>query len=334
MNNFKKYLHQSKSFFFLLFYTFFSFYLTICHVNDLYFHKLDFTINTYQLLIITFIMFLVAIIINTFSKNTNLLCKLLIITTPGLIIDSLNFMASSFYPGLVIILSICIILSIFLYFYFTTKRKKAINIFNLLNRCVIVIAITTIITIPLQHVTTYIYEQYTPTNTIKKNCIPTINNQLHRLNNLEYKKWTTLNTSKKLDCLNTIIMIQSHDLGISQIPKLKTTTLKSTVLGEYRDQEQTIYINREYLNNGDPLRIVKTVLHEVRHAYQFAVVNSINWQAEAVKLKYFDLAKDYKYAMEHYSTTNNTLYRNNYLEIDARNYAKIEIIKYKKAISK
>lgn len=168
MNNFKKYLHQSKSFFFLLFYTFFSFYLTICHVSDLYFHKLDFTINTYQLLIITFIMFLVAIIINTFSKNTNLLCKLLIITTPGLIIDSLNFMASSFYPGLVIILSICIILSIFLYFYFTTKRKKAINIFNLLNRCVIVIAITTIITIPLQHVTTYIYEQYTPTNTIKK----------------------------------------------------------------------------------------------------------------------------------------------------------------------
>lgn len=330
----KNYLYKSKSFYLLIIYTFICFYNTVPHINNIYFHRLGIDIDTSQLYIFTFVLFLITFIITCFNNNINLLIKMLIIKTPSLIIDNLNFMATSFYPGLMMFLTTLIILIIFIYLYCTTRRKRAINIFNLISKCIIVIEISLIITIPFQKATTYIYELYTPAAPSEKAPLPTIDNQSKILENLAYKKWPTLNISDKLDCLNTIIMIQSHELQISQIPKLKTTTLKSTLLGEYRDHEQTIYINHEYLCTSDPIKITNTILHEIRHVYQFAVVNSINWQDENTDSSYYKLAKDYKYAMDHYSTTNKITYHNNYLEVDARNYADVEILDYEPIIYK
>ena len=97
----------------------------------------------------------------------------------------------------------------------------------------------------------------------------------HRMEccNLEREIWNTLTIQEKVDLLQAICDYEcEYVLGCETVKVYSGLTSRESVLGEYSNQTRSFVISEQHLQNSDVEDVVRTALHETRHAYQHSLV--------------------------------------------------------------
>lgn len=146
---------------------------------------------------------------------------------------------------------------------------------------------------------------------------------------LSEEKWKTYSTKERITVLQELADMEADVLGIPPVP-LATEDLGPVTLGGYNPKENAIAVSVPHMLRMSAEKAVNTVCHEMFHAYQYFLVQSIDWEAEAVqKGPYFEELRQWKANQENYysyGTGESTFeeYQSQILEETARAYAKEE----------
>lgn len=107
---------------------------------------------------------------------------------------------------------------------------------------------------------------------------------------LENKIWHTLTTQEKLDLLQLISDFEcKFILGCPEIRVYAGITNSESIWGSYSDKRKSCIINENHLNNDDSNEVLSTLLHEVRHAYQSALIEMYYSLEARIKDEYRNL---------------------------------------------
>ena len=151
------------------------------------------------------------------------------------------------------------------------------------------------------------------------------------LSSLRSNKWEKLSFEERIDLMETIIEIEQQYLGISHPVELKAETLDDNTLGYYSDNNKLIVIESELMNYATAWNAVKVVCHEMRHAYQYRLIDvCFKIEVDTEELLFFREVENYFWEMICYIDGNEDFeaYHNQKIEVDAREYADERIIYY------
>ena len=171
------------------------------------------------------------------------------------------------------------------------------------------------------------------TNSVERTDGSLVKTHLNEIAKLKEDVWETLGTTEKLDVLQTVLNIETTFLAIEPL-KITCEKLDDYTIGRYADGRNVIYINVNYLNS--PEECIDTVCHEARHAYQYHVINSLDWDDEEVQNGfYFNDAREWRDNYNNYISGENDAegYYTQSIEEDARNYASLALEEYQLYIS-
>lgn len=151
--------------------------------------------------------------------------------------------------------------------------------------------------------------------------------ELRKLNEEYYVK---LSLQEKLDVLGVVLQIEMKHLGIDGEIRLVSKSLSDSIAGYYSDTDKMIVLNDSIIDNVD--EAILTVLHEVYHAMQYAVVDSLDkldLSDDACELHYFRTVCEWQYDMEHYVGEENIAgWYSQEMEQDSISYSKERIESY------
>lgn len=151
--------------------------------------------------------------------------------------------------------------------------------------------------------------------------------------------WDSLNISEKERIIRSVALIEKDELGISDEVEITVSTEKmdSSTCGYYVDTSKEIFINYKYLNEGELEDVLRTILHEMHHAFVHYTVEHIDYESEFVKENfYFKQAWAWKENTENYISAEAGFdeYKNQPIEADARAYAEERAEYYMQYIDK
>ena len=145
------------------------------------------------------------------------------------------------------------------------------------------------------------------------------------------KLWLTLSDGEKVRVLQSIIDYESTVvLGISPIA-LEACEMEEYIAGRYSNTERKIMVSSACLKDYEAEDIIKVVLHETRHAWQFSMVElyrslSSSLDVQQLKLNVLRDAKAYESNLLSYSKYDGTdetydAYNNQAIEVDSDEWA-------------
>ena len=177
---------------------------------------------------------------------------------------------------------------------------------------------------------------YAPINETQNSVSRIFSVNLDKLKNLKIVYWKKLDDKEKLSLLQYIADIQCVKLGIPNV-SVTISDLDNRLYGLYSQQDHVVYINESVLEEDLTVKErITSVIHEVYHAYQHAVIEVYEKaDAPTKKLALFKDAVQYKKEFEHYANgleDNLDIYVNQKCEEDAREYADKEANEYMTAI--
>ena len=143
-------------------------------------------------------------------------------------------------------------------------------------------------------------------------------------------RWLSLSDREKVRILERLAGEQAASLGLRKHIDVKVVELADNLAGQYDDRTGTIEIDAECFESYRPEKLAYVVCHEVRHAYQFALADAwTNLCADSryADLELFDVMEECYEGLNNYCHASEDLemYRNQWVEIDAREYADEEI---------
>ncbi len=148
----------------------------------------------------------------------------------------------------------------------------------------------------------------------------------------ELDSWAELDTDERVLLLNKIVLIEKENLGIESADFIVTTDkLGESTYGYYSDEENLICLSISQISNESMEENIRTVCHETFHAYEYYVVENIDFDSEMVKNNfYFESARRWKSNIEKYvpATVDYDMYFTQPLEADARKYAQSRVEAY------
>lgn len=155
---------------------------------------------------------------------------------------------------------------------------------------------------------------------------------------LEINNWSNMSDNEKTELIFKIGIIEMENLGIEKNSGIIIVAdeLDDYTMGYYSDQEKIIVINAEHISSDSAESNIKTVFHEVFHAYQHQLVDLIDFDSEIVKNSYYFIdAREWKDNIENYisAETDFDAYQAQPLEADARTYSETRAQEYFEAIS-
>lgn len=165
-----------------------------------------------------------------------------------------------------------------------------------------------------------------------QNAVRTFSVDLEKLADFKTDRWKQLNDKEKISLFQYIADIQCIKLGISNVT-VRESHLDERIYGIYKDAERTVYINDQSLGNDLTVQErIDTVIHEVFHSYQCAMIEAYEKaDASTKRLALFKDAVQYKKEFEHYANgleDNLEAYIKQKCEKDAREYADNETKEY------
>lgn len=131
--------------------------------------------------------------------------------------------------------------------------------------------------------------------------------------------WETLDDEGRLKLIKQLANCIGESLGIKKLPEIELVELEEECFGYYSERGNYIAINTSYWDN--PMEVVDTIAHEMRHAYQ-------RYRADLCENAQDKL---YKFNYEHYISPERDVdgkyvnffdYYLQYIEVEARAYAK------------
>ena len=274
-------------------------------------------------------MFVVVYII--FDEKLVLSLKIIMMLILPNLFFTLKLLDINFYGGLMLCCVLIFMLLIYICIYMIKNKKRKINYKRFSVKIISIAVIVLSTSLPAVFVSKNIKEYATilPSNKVRvsKNG-SMIEGEMDILQNLEIEKWNTMNRQEKLNCTQTIINIESNKLSIHDAPSVVCSMLDGNINGQYLYKQNIIQINRQVLETTDTYKIVKIILHEIRHMYQHMIIDEYKMTTE--KKEEFHLekyAKKLEKALEKYDvdTIEYDNYYYSFLEVDARNYANATI---------
>lgn len=152
------------------------------------------------------------------------------------------------------------------------------------------------------------------------------------------EEWNKQSRKDKERIIRSIALLEKEHFGIADDIQIVVTTkkLKDGLYGYYNDQSKSVTVNFEHLNEDELKDVLKTVLHEMHHAYVYYTVSVIDFDDSKVKNNlYYQKAWEWKENTENYisSSQGYERYKNQPLEVDARKYAEERAEYYLKMIN-
>lgn len=143
--------------------------------------------------------------------------------------------------------------------------------------------------------------------------------------------WGRLSTQKRVDVLQSICDIETSFLGIREGITVQSNPLSPSTLGSYSDSKKRIKINLNHIETDPPREILSTLLHEVYHSCENNLAELYN--SVPLEFRNLYLLRDAAYyAQETVSyisfEEDPEGYKNQRLELDANQYAEVEVQKY------
>lgn len=154
----------------------------------------------------------------------------------------------------------------------------------------------------------------------------------------ENARWQPLSIEEKLDVLQAVCDCETEYLGLDHRVTVVLDNLEGTTLGGYSDADRTVIIDRQHLEESDAHEVLKTCLHEMRHAEQHSLVRLyLDSTEEQRKLIVFKNCEDFLYEINNYITSDGSFeaymeYREQSMELDSRVYAGTAIERYYREI--
>ena len=150
-------------------------------------------------------------------------------------------------------------------------------------------------------------------------------NNLDTIAMLKENTWKNLDISEKLNILEVIKSIELNYFGIENNLRLEAAKLNQDLLGYYDDEHSLVMINIDLLKNEPGEKVLSTLLHELRHAYQKYCISLFESVDEKYKnLLIFSEISEMKFENENYISGAGKEYEKYYsqeIEADARSYS-------------
>ena len=133
------------------------------------------------------------------------------------------------------------------------------------------------------------------------------------------QEWDVLDESDKVFISTEFVRLVAKDLGVEEIPMVSFSD-ELDAEAKYSPQENIIYLNNEYVD--DPIEIIDSLAHELRHAYQHERAYKMENKEDLLFKLNFDYYISPEIDSEGYYI-NFCDYYNQYVECDARAFANI-----------
>lgn len=146
------------------------------------------------------------------------------------------------------------------------------------------------------------------------------------LDQFSTETWEYMDDSEKDEIISEFVSALSEDLGLEEMPEVAVFD-DDDAYGFYSPSDNTINLNRQYFD--DPVELVNTIAHEMRHAYQEYRAGLLETREDAL----------YRVNLDNYISPIPlpgggwlffTDYQDQYVEVDARAFANLftEAMKY------
>ena len=115
--------------------------------------------------------------------------------------------------------------------------------------------------------------------------------------------WENLNVNERFEALCEVGVREEKYLGIENYAEIRIANGKidAYTFAYYSDVDKLIEINVDQLNTGTVEKSVDTIIHEVFHAYQHYVVDSLDFDSDLVQNSYYYAeARAWKNNMDNY----------------------------------
>lgn len=150
-------------------------------------------------------------------------------------------------------------------------------------------------------------------------------------------KWDNKGKEEKERIIRAVALLEKEHFGIPDNIAIVITTekLEDGLYGYYEHRTKTISVNFEYLNESNLDDVLKTILHEIHHAYVYYIVSTIDFSDDNVKTNlYYQKAREWKENTRNYISSEQGYekYKNQPIEVDARAYAEERVEYYLKMI--
>lgn len=153
---------------------------------------------------------------------------------------------------------------------------------------------------------------------------------------IEPSRWTELNIQEKLNVCQKIVNCEARYCGLSHEISVGTDDLSYGTLAYYSDSTHQVVIDMSHLENSYSYDVLKTLVHEVHHAYQHEQVELYQKLDEDERnlLMFYD-ASVYMEEFADYEDGNENFYAyyTQLAEIHAREAGETESLEYIEAIN-
>ena len=139
-------------------------------------------------------------------------------------------------------------------------------------------------------------------------------------------RWESYDIDERITIMQELVDFESERLGIPSIP-VAAELLGNYILGQYSNETNEMWIDIEYLSDAPVEECIRTICHEVYHSFQYYLVNSMDWENEALQSVYFTELRSWKANQENYQSVEVSgyeAYAEQALEVTARSYANQE----------
>lgn len=145
------------------------------------------------------------------------------------------------------------------------------------------------------------------------------------ISNFDSEKWDHMTDGEKIDAINNVKELVSKELGLSIVPETIYFSDNWGANGFYNPYDGSININIEKSFMSDSKEMLNTVIHELRHAFQYESAERLETKEDAL----------FKCNLDNYIDPYKSFYayQEQYVEADARAYADAFIRFYEEAMA-
>lgn len=260
----------------------------------------------------------------TYNRYRSVLMGAMVIAFPFSILSVLILYRA--YPALAIIGGAGILLAAVLLGITLKKHQKRPGKVNLYLSAIIIFSV-----LLTAFITSYFFPYtYLPKSKININTDGTslIESNMEQLSNLNEDIFDTLALDERIKVMQCVIEIETEYLGLPEAPQLSVKQMSHNTNAYYKDSENHIYFNLDYLQKSNSSECLETVLHEVYHCWQKNIIGAYESTDDKYKsLRIFATARKYSESSDNYAK-NGIDYFTQIFEEDARIYAEGVAEKY------
>lgn len=104
------------------------------------------------------------------------------------------------------------------------------------------------------------------------------------LDKFSFDRWEAMSEEEKINAINELAKVVGDKLGIDKLPKIEISDGDDSY-GFYDPKNNTIVLNSKFF--ADPIELVNTLTHELRHAYQYMRAELLEtWEDALYKVNY------------------------------------------------